>query len=376
MEPSPPRTVLLVAALALFGIALRYAVFVWIEGSSGLAAYVEAMCVWDCTWYRTIAEEGYDLAPGVRYRTGGANWAFFPLSPLLAGLGARLTGLPVVTIGFLLSNLYATAAVLAARPLFDGNHRAYWLYAAMVLVGPFSFLFSSLHTEALFILLTTLAFVALRKSNYVAAGAAVALLSATRLTGVLLTVAMLIGAVIDHRRAGTSWRELPWRLFGDRRLLLGLALAPVGVIAYMAYLRLHVGDGLGFLHIQRAWGRWLGNPLESLQLLGNTGVWRSAAGMVHASWAVAAILGLLLSAVLVLRRRVPEAIFCALVIAVSLAGGTTSMVRFVAGLAPLGMVVAELLAAPLFIRVAALGASTTAGVVLTVGWLKASLLVM
>lgn len=365
------RTVLPVALLAVFGIALRYAVYWHVEGPGSVLDYVEAMCVWDCAWYRTIAEDGYDLVPGVRFRPGGANWAFFPLSPMIAGIVSTITSLPTTVTGFILSNLYAAGAVLAARPLFE-NKRAYWVYAALILAGPFSFLFSSLHTEGLFVLLTTLCFVALKRRSYLAAGVAAALLSATRLTGILMIGAIGLAALVNARRDGTSWRELPRMLLGDRSLLAGLAVAPLGLIAFMAFLRFHTGDGLAFLHIQRAWGRTLGNPFETLGLLANLDVWLSPGGMINATWVVAAAIGLALSGMLTLRGRLPEAAFCAAVIFVSLAGGTTSMVRFVAGLAPLGMIAAELLTAIPIVRFVALAGTTAAGAVLTIGWLNAS----
>lgn len=362
-------------ALALAGITLRFLVFAWLKGETDLNGYVHALCVWDCGWYRTIAEGGYDLAPGIRLRPGAANWAFFPLSPTLAALLGRLTGLSAEWAGFIVSNTATILAVLAARPLFN-NARAYWLFATGLLVGPFSFLFSSLHTEALFILMTTLALRALGNSRFVLAGMATALLSATRVTGVLMVFAMLARAIEDHLRQGGRWRDLPRALIGNPPLLLGLALAPTGLFAYIAWLRFQVGDGLAFVHIQRAWGRELVNPLSSLAVLTNLDWPLTPAGMVVATWTVAAVIGLLLSVVLLFQRRAPAAIFCALCILVSLSAGQTSMVRFVAGLAPLGWALSELLARWTPAWVLAFPIAVILDVVLTIGWMNSSMFVM
>lgn len=369
------RRIAILLLLAFAGIALRFAVFAWIKGGTGLTGYVHALCVWDCGWYRTIAEGGYDIAPGVRLRPGAANWAFFPLSPGLAAVLSRLTGLSAEWAGFIVSNTAAVLAALVARPLFS-SARAYWLFATALLIGPFSFLFSSLHTEALFILMTTLALRALHNSRFVLAGLATALLSATRVTGVLMVFAMLARAVEDHLRQGGRWRELPRALVGNPPLLLGLALAPAGLFAYMAWLRFQVGDGLAFVHIQRAWGRELVNPLSTLAVLTNLEWPLTPASMVVASWTVAAVIGLLLSVVLVFQRRVPAAIFCALCILVSLSAGQTSLVRFVAGLAPLGWALSELLSRWKPTWVLAFPIAVILDVVLTIGWMNSSMFVM
>jgi hypothetical protein len=65
---------------------------------------------------------------------------------------------------------------------------------------------------------------------------------------------------------------------------------------------------------------------------------------------VAALVGFALSGVLALRRQIPAALFCGLILLLSLTNGVESMVRFVAALAPLGIVLCQLLARwrPLF----------------------------
>jgi len=365
-----------ILGIAVAGIVVRFAAYLVAGGAPDPMAHIQALCVWDCGWYRIIAETGYDLAPNNALRPAAANWAFFPLSPLIAGLLSRITTLPAVVCGFLLSNLYAVIAAFVSRPVFGANERAYWLFVVMLLAGPFSVLFSSLHTEALFILLSTLAFVSLREHRSLRAGLATAALSATRLTGILMVLAMGMSAIQARLKDGARLRELPRDLLADPRLILGLAVAPIGLFAYMAFIRLHTGDGLAFLHIQHAWGRSIGNPFESLGILLRLQFPLTPAGMVVATWAAAGAIGLALSLALAVRGRWPEAVFCAACILVSLAGGTTSMVRFVAGLAPLGWVAAELLSLSGVLYFAAFPIVVAAGFFVTIGWLNSSLFAM
>jgi hypothetical protein len=365
-----------ILAFAIAGVFTRYGVYIFSNGPSSFNAYLDALCVWDCAWYRTIVEGGYDLTPGVRLRPGAANWAFFPLYPM--GVAALHNGLhlPTVVAGCLLSNLYAMAATLAARPLFDGNRRAYWLFAFAMFLGPFAMLFSTLYTESLFVLLIILSLLALRTQRYVLAGLAAALLSATRVTGVLMTIAILVSAIVDSRRAGVRWRDIPLRLIGNPNLLLGLFLAPLGLFIYIVYLHHLVGDGFAFAHIQRAWHRSLGNPLQVLWDAFQPSGGLSPAWMVTATWGSGAIVSLGLSLILALRRRYAAATFTTLAIAASLCSGITSMIRFSAGLAPLGMTLSELLASRRILYWLAFPAAFAIGIATTIGWFRSSLFVM
>ena len=53
----------------------------------------------------------------------------------------------------------------------------------------------------------------------------------------------------QQHRAGTL-RRVPVTVLSQ--ILLPIALAPLGIFAFMAYLRWHMGDGLAFIHVQSA----------------------------------------------------------------------------------------------------------------------------
>ena len=381
LRPMPSWTGILrrlapLIGLAIAGVLVRYIVYVISHGPGSFGTYLDALCVWDCAWYRTIVEGGYDLMPRTRLRPGAANWAFFPLYPLGVAALRNLLGIPTIIGGLILSNTYAIAASFAARPLFEGNLRAYRLFAFAMFLGPFSMLFSTLYTESLFVLLIILALVALRGRRYVLAGICAGLLSATRVTGVLMVFAILISAILDRRRDGVRWRDLPLRLLRDPDLLLGIFLAPLGLFIYMAYLQQLTGDGFAFAHIQRAWGRGIGNPFvvlwDAIRPYDDFGPdW-----MITATWGIGTVVGLALALVLALRRRYAAALFCALAILASLSSGITSMIRFSAGLAPLGMALSELCALRRILCWLAYPASFLIGLATTTGWFRSSLFVM
>lgn len=370
-----PRRLLIVLAIALVGMALRYAVYLFAYRDAEVGRYLETLCIWGCEWYSSIAEEGYDLTPRTQGYSVRANWAFFPLFPMSLAALKAVSGLPLLVAGFLMSNAYVVAAAVVARPLFDDN-RPYWLFVITLLAGPFAFLFSTLYSEGLFILLTIVVLVALRRGNYLAAGAWGALLSATRPTGVLIVFAILAQVVIDHRRNGGSWRALPPRIITDPKVMVAFVVAPLGLFAYMAYLYMHVGDALAFSHIQSGWGRALDSPFTHLGDVFDRELTVDYHTMVQYSWAWAAITGLILSVVLVLQRRAAAGLFCALCITVSLVTGIGSMMRFIAGLAPLGIAVASIAGRWRATTVLLALLAIASGLALTLGRLNGSMLVM
>lgn len=337
-------------AMLFCGMLVRYLAYASVVQQPSPAGYVATTCIWDCYWYGDIALHGYQAYPE-QLNFGGpagiANWAFFPLYPLFIGLLARLTSLGPAMLGTIVSPLLTLAAALLSWPLFKGDRRAYLLFAALLLVGPFSFYFSILYSESLFLCLTVLAFVLLSRQNYPGAGVAGALLSATRIVGVLFVFSMLAEAYGTHRKAGGGPLTFPRAVRGRPDVIFGILFAPVGMFAFMVLLYRVTGDALAFVHIQRAWDRMLGNPIGYLATAFTT---PGVPGRDEGLLGVAALVGFALSGVLALRRQIPAALFCGLILLLSLTNGVESMVRFVAALAPLGIVLCQLLARwrPLF----------------------------
>ncbi len=215
----------------------------------------------DSGWYLHIADRGYERIPFDLSEPH--NWAFFPLWPLVWRAAATITGGYLFT-GIALSNLFFFFALLALHRLanaFGLDEAAADRTVFYVAVFPTSYFFSLPMSESLFLLLTVGSFLAAKKNSWWIASLLAALAASTRVTGLLLLPALLI---------------MQWQSDGKFRpglKTLSLALVPLGVLAYMAYLRSITGNALAFLEIQPAWGRkaqffvitlfeYLGDPLE------------------------------------------------------------------------------------------------------------------
>lgn len=334
---------LLPLIFVVLGMAIRFAAFRYQLPDRPGSDYFDVMCRWDCGWYINIAETGYDRFP-VPNRINAGNWAFFPFYPILVGLITKVIALPTDITASIVSTMVAYAAVIAAWPLLGKARNAYVLYAMFMLSGPVSFYFTSFFTEVMFVLLTTLVFRFLARSNYLGAAGAATFLSATRIIGVFVAISIGVQALVDYRRTTGSWRGVVGGLLGNPKFVLAIFIAPLGLFVYMAFLHYWMGDGLAFSHVQRAWGRQVANPLVYL--------WRgltnfrddAVAPSPSQILALAACAGFALTAVLVWRRQWAAAIFCLLGVVIPLAAGLASMVRFMTGMAPLTITLMTMLA--------------------------------
>jgi hypothetical protein len=256
--------VALCSALRLGGYAILA------EGYGGMA---HGLCNYDCAWYERTAQYGYDLGPRGDLAGNTANWAFFPLFPILLGIVTALTGSGEVIswAGILLSTaLFAGFAVTGAlylqqtgsfgTPEASSAHglprlRFLLLWIGFVSLWPGALYFAFPYSEALYALVMTAALLALTRRKIVSSALWCALLGATRPTGMLMVPLILIDRLAYLRRAWSNGEARPSRVEVLGNVILPLALAPFGLILFMAYLRWHMGDGLAFIHVQSAWHR-------------------------------------------------------------------------------------------------------------------------
>jgi len=372
-ERRVPRWLVLVAialGFAVLGYVLRLAAYLEAGWEPHFSAYPDGLCRWDCQWYANLAKYGYDTFP-VPDMIDAGNWAFFPLFPaIVGGIRALLGGLQVMNVATAVSITMSAAAALVAYPLFDKNLRAYTLYAAFLLCGPFSIYFTTFYTEVLFVLLTNCVMLSLQRSRYLSAGAFAGLLSATRIVGVFAVFAIALQWLIDYRRAGGSWRGIVPEIIRKPEIVLAILLAPVGCFAYMAYLHSYMGDALAFQHVQRAWGRVPGNPLLYLWIgltdMPDSGFWPSTNQWLG----LAAVGGLVVTGVLAWQRRYPVAVFALISLVIPLSAGMASMLRFVVALSPVVLPVIALLARWRWLFIVSLVAFVVSDYFFTVGWLS------
>jgi hypothetical protein len=286
----------------------------------------------DGGWYMTIAEHGYEARAFDTTRL--ANWAFFPLHPLIWRAGATLLG-DFPAAGLWLANLeFLVALFLLHRlALALGRDAAAAERAVLALaLFPVSYFCALPWSESLFLLLSTATFLAAVRERWGWVAVLGVLTSATRLAGVFLLPALLL--YLWPRRRELSWQ--PW---------LALAAMPLGLFAFMLELHAVTGNAFAFSGIQAAWGRHAASPLDPLvEMLQRPHLAIEDWNFRWLNFAAAA--GGAAGAIALWRRREPAlAVFTLLGLTAPLASGTLmSMARYALGLFPLALAIADVTA--------------------------------
>jgi hypothetical protein len=324
--------------LILFSLVRLGSYAVLADQVRGFAA---SMCQYDCFWYQDTARHGYDLVTRGDHAGDTANWAFFPLYPMLLGLFAalRLADPVLTTAGILLSTACfigfgACGAVYlrqTSRTVQAGlSPLLAWL--GFLTLWPGTLYFSMPYSEALYALLMTASLLALLRRRPVTASIGCALLDATRPTGLLMVPVI---AVERLRMLWQAWGRGSLRRdpFGHAAgFILPLAIAPLGLVAFVAFLQWHMGDGLAFAHVQVAWHRHTLAPWIFLwEGLATNDWWRLVATPRQESLSAEALVGLL-GLALALRQalvgRYAEAWLIGASLLMASANGLQSLPRF------------------------------------------------
>ena len=201
---------------------------------------------WDGRWYLELVRLGYpDRIPAnITYEQTEARAAFFPMYPgAVRAVDAILPGgdtAAALFLNFVLGGIAVVLVGLLARRVFSATVAA----RAMVLfaVFPGSFVLSFAYSEALFIVFAASCLLLLLDEQWLLAGLAAALATATRPNGVAIVFACLVAAAIAIKTK-RQWSSL-----------LAVLLAPIGFIGFQLYVDDTAGERGAWFRVQReAW---------------------------------------------------------------------------------------------------------------------------
>jgi hypothetical protein len=270
------------------------------------------LCRWDCSWYSTVLDGGYNKAPDQFIWEDVANWPFHPVFPLSAyplHYWFRVSvpkSLVIASKGALLFAIYSFLLLVGG----EGESMAECLKAgSLVAFNPYLIYAHAGYAEPLYFTLSALALYLASHERWIASGVAGAFLSATRLNGFLFIIPYMIFCA---RRIGIR------QIYKNRSLnmLLGLLLCPLGLAVYMLYLHHLTGDALAPVHIQnsRAWQKTPGNPAHTLWMAITSRQWPRF-------WGAMSLAALALSAWLVKLRKPELGIYLLASVMIALSGG-------------------------------------------------------
>jgi hypothetical protein len=207
--------------------------------------WLDGWARWDAGWYRHIATHGYvDEVVGP---TGQRNLPFYPLYPLTMRL-VSLSGLDPLTAGILVSNLAFLAALLLLHRMVRARFGADAATRCIILLSvfPFSFYFSAVYSESLFLLLAVGSLYLGHQGRWASASVCALLCGATRAPGVALAPAL---GLLYLERIGFDRRRV-------RPDVLWLGLSVLGPFLFYAYLHVQFGDPWLAFKATRVAGWW------------------------------------------------------------------------------------------------------------------------
>ena len=309
-------------------------------------APLEIWARWDAEWYLLIAEHGYRPAErflkppadagarAVAYEPADTT-GFFPLYPLLIR-AVTLLGPSALLSGVLVANLALLAALWFLRDLAARDHgeevaeRAVWILLAF----PTSFFLSAVYAESLMLACLLGSLWAARRDRPWLAGVLGALCALSRPTGILVLLPLLDELLRRQRPAGT----------GVAARATAPLLLPIAALAgYMLYCRALFGSLAPFVLRQE---RWRG---------ATTGPWRAFVRYfeaprihdAHHSTIDLVVAALLVASIPFLFRhlRRSHALYGAAAILLPLCSTLWSYSRFAAGIFPVHLAAATILAA-------------------------------
>lgn len=257
------------------------------SATSGVHNLWDGLYRWDARWFVFLANEGYDAAPHAA--------AFFPMYPVTIRAVAWLPGVGTLGAATIVANLaYLGALVvlfrLTERELSTADARR----TVVVLASfPTAFFLMAPYSESLFLLLTLLAFAAVRRDRWTAGALAGAGAALTRVIGLVLIPAFLVEA---------------WQRRNDGRSRLGRFLSVCAIVLgpalYLVWWWIHAGDLSAPFTAQSNWERTLAFPLTTIgrglaQAIG--GFNQSDGGYWISDFALT---GVIIAAIVTIRRRV------------------------------------------------------------------------
>ncbi|MFE4799765.1 glycosyltransferase family 39 protein [Streptomyces sp. NPDC056708] len=251
--------------LAIYGTLkfIGFAAFMWLLHSAGDyrtknprfgggAHPWDVLASWDGWWYQQIAVHGYDprLVP-IPGATGpitleGNSAAFFPLYPALMRLVSELTGLGVYGAGLLVSVVASLAAALGIYAITErlGGRRAGLAAAGLWAVWPGSGVEWAVYSDSLYVALAVWACHAVLSRRWLSAGLLTCVAGLNRPTAVALIAAVAVAALLALYRP----RD------GILRPVAAMAVAPIGLLAYLGWVGHQMGDYGGYFRLQSdAW---------------------------------------------------------------------------------------------------------------------------
>ncbi|MET9114245.1 hypothetical protein ABZX38_08605 [Streptomyces longwoodensis] len=241
----------------------------------GGAHWWDVLQTWDGWWYLQVAEKGYDprplqpLAPGGLFTVQQNSVAFFPLYPGMVRGVSEVTGLGLYGSAILVSVLasfVAAAGIYAVVSTLAGT-RAGTIAAGLWAVAPGAGVEWAVYSESLFVAIATWACWCVMTKRWLAAGLLAFFAGLNRPTSAALIGAVGLAALVTLLRPDSRREQ------GVLGPVYAMVAAPLGLLTYVAWVGLSMGDLTAYFTLQReGWAHYFDGGAYTLDVLRNVAV--------------------------------------------------------------------------------------------------------
>lgn len=218
----------------------------WATGRNGTSV-TAALTSWDGQWYLGIAGGGYggvpaNLTDAFGKRTPDTALAFFPGYPYLVRWVGELPGVGLVAAAVTVSLVAGVACAYALARLghrIGGRRLVGLILVVLFAASPMGIVLSMAYSEALFCALAAWSLVGVVERKWLLAGLAAAGTGLIRPTAAALVITVCAAAIVALVKRRDGWRPV-----------LGLVLAPAGLVGYLGYVAQRTGQLGGWFQLQ------------------------------------------------------------------------------------------------------------------------------
>ena len=298
------------AILVYLGTRVALVVLALVEAAIRHRSFGAELANWDGGWYRALATDGYQH----HVSHGQTTTGFFPMYPMVMWLLSRpLVSVASSEVGAAIVAGVAISLVggLMATVLVQRLAAGWWGEAAgrraavLFCVFPGSVVFSMVYAEGLMIPLAAGCILALQRRRWLLAGALAAVATATEPEAAVLALVCAVSAALELRRRAWGARQA-------RRALLAPLLAPLGLIAVIAFLWSWAGNPLAYWIAQHDGWNERFDPLAlvhlAIRLAGQIHFSHFNQPTINLNWPVGLIGAAILVVLLVLMLRIRHTI--------------------------------------------------------------------
>jgi hypothetical protein len=203
-------------------------------------------CSWDCHWYTLISKAGYMSKPILTGALQGqANWAFFPLEPLVVRFFSNATSIDTILVAEVLGNLFLLGGLLYLSAYLGSRFSAKHILITSVLISfsPVNVYFTSFYTEALYFFLFSAFLYYIHENEWLVSGIFANLILISRMTGLVVIPIFIYSFYKSANRNKGKNREFIFSLF----------FIPLGLLVFMYSLYKKNGDPVAFYNVQKYW---------------------------------------------------------------------------------------------------------------------------